>query len=234
MVRRARPRRAGDRRPPWKVDAASSAGVGDCCWSWRLSAHGRWRLRWRPTATFWTGAVGGDLAPKLAGGHESHGAPPGYHLLALPLLIFPATALLPAAAYTAWLRRAEPGVRFALAWLIPTWIVFEALPTKLVHYPLPAYGALAWLIAAAVTSPPALIWNRWTRGGGVVLSGLVGVAGALALVARLRDTAFRRPPGCGFRPGFCWRRAWWALSPFGGEETGTCWGRPSRLAPSST
>jgi 4-amino-4-deoxy-L-arabinose transferase-like glycosyltransferase len=170
-----------DRRGRW---------IGKLGWGWGLllvlAIVGPWALAISVATdgTFWTGAVGGDLAPKLTGGHESHGAPPGYHLLALPLLIFPATALLPAGAYAAWLRRAEPSVRFALAWLIPTWIVFEALPTKLVHYPLPAYGALAWLIAAAVTSPPALIWNRWTRGGGVVLSGLVGVAGALALVTQ--------------------------------------------------
>jgi 4-amino-4-deoxy-L-arabinose transferase-like glycosyltransferase len=61
--------------------------------------------------------------------------------------------LLPAAAVVGWRRRAEPGVRFALAWLIPSWLVFEIVPTKLPHYVLPAFGAIAWLMAAALTAP---------------------------------------------------------------------------------
>lgn len=126
--------------------------------------------------TFWSAALGGDLAPKLVGGQETHGAPPGYHTLLAPLLAFPMTLLLPAAAVGAWRRRAEPGVRFALAWLIPAWLVFEAMPTKLVHYPLPTYGALAWLAAAALAQPmgPRV---RWIGAG---LSALVGVALAAA------------------------------------------------------
>jgi len=105
---------------------------------------------------FWSSAVGGDLAPKLAGGHESHGAPPGLHLLLSPLLLFPASLLLPAALIAGWRARAEPTARFALAWLVPTWLVFEALPTKLPHYPLPTYPAIALLMALAVGVAPSL------------------------------------------------------------------------------
>jgi 4-amino-4-deoxy-L-arabinose transferase-like glycosyltransferase len=125
---------------------------------------------------FWSQAVGGDLAPKLAGGQETHGAPPGYHTLLAPLLAFPMTLLLPAAAVVAWRRRKEPGVRYALCWLIPAWLVFEAMPTKLVHYPLPTYGALAWLAAAALAEPLGAR-VRWT---GAILGALVGVALAAA------------------------------------------------------
>ncbi len=133
---------------------------------------------------FWTSAVQGDLAPKLAGGQETHGAPPGYHLLASPLLLFPAAAVLPAALIVAWRRRAEPGVRFAVAWLVPAWLVFEAMPTKLVHYPLPLYGALAWLAAAACTATPP----RWSRRVGAGLSLLAGVAlAAVGVLAADRD-----------------------------------------------
>ncbi|MDB5468429.1 MAG: 4-amino-4-deoxy-L-arabinose transferase [Phenylobacterium sp.] len=121
---------------------------------------------------FWSAALGGDLAPKLAGGQESHGAPPGYHSLLAPFLLFPMTLLLPAALVTAWRRRGEPGVRFAVAWLIPSWIVFELMPTKLVHYPLPTYGAFAWLAAAALTEPLGAR-VRWI---GAALSAVVGVA----------------------------------------------------------
>jgi 4-amino-4-deoxy-L-arabinose transferase-like glycosyltransferase len=121
---------------------------------------------------FWSAALTGDLAPKLAGGQETHGAPPGYHTLLAPILMFPMTLLIPAALVTAWRRRAEPGVRFALAWLIPAWIVFELTPTKLVHYPLPTYGAVAWLAAAALAEPLGGR-VRWT---GAALSALIGLA----------------------------------------------------------
>ncbi|OYX34486.1 MAG: 4-amino-4-deoxy-L-arabinose transferase [Caulobacterales bacterium 32-69-10] len=119
---------------------------------------------------FWAEAVGGDLAPKLAGAHESHGAPPGLHLLLSPLLFFPACVLLPATLVWGWRNRAEPFARFALAWLIPAWLVFEIAPTKLVHYPLPLYGALAWLAAGALTTPMGV----WSRRLGAVLSLLAG------------------------------------------------------------
>jgi 4-amino-4-deoxy-L-arabinose transferase-like glycosyltransferase len=121
---------------------------------------------------FWSAALVGDLAPKLAGGQETHGAPPGYHTLFASILLFPVTLLLPAALVTAWRRRGEPGVRFALAWLIPAWIVFELTPTKLVHYPLPTYGAICWLAAASLAAPLGTR-VRWI---GAVLASVVGVA----------------------------------------------------------
>jgi len=132
---------------------------------------------------FWSRAVVGDLAPKLAGGHETHGAPPGLHLMLSPLLMFPATVLLPAALVFGWRRRSEPFVRFALAWLVPAWLVFELTPTKLVHYPLPVYGALAWLAAGALTEDALSEGGaRWTKRIGAVLSLLAGAALAGACV----------------------------------------------------
>ena len=161
-----------DRRAAW---------IGRLGWVWGLllvlAVVGPWAIAITVATdgSFWTGSVGGDLAPKLTGGHESHGAPPGSHLLLAPLLTFPGTVLLPMAAVTGWLRRHEPGVRFALAWLIPSWIVFEAAPTKLVHYPLPLYGALAWLAAAALVAPSGPAWSRGVRWVGAGLSLIVGV-----------------------------------------------------------
>lgn len=170
-----------DRRVRW---------MGRLGWGWGLllvlALVGPWALAITVATdgAFWTGAVGGDLAPKLKGGHESHGAPPGLHLLLSPILLFPATALLPAAAAAGWLRRAEPGVRFALCWLLPSWLVFEAMPTKLVHYPLPLYGAVAWLMAAAITASDPGPWRRWSRWTGAALSALVGVGVAAGLAAQ--------------------------------------------------
>jgi 4-amino-4-deoxy-L-arabinose transferase-like glycosyltransferase len=127
---------------------------------------------------FWSTALTGDLAPKLAGGQETHGALPGYHTLLAPLLLFPMTLMLPAAAVTAWTRWREPGVKFALAWLIPSWLVFEATPTKLVHYTLPTYGAIAWLAAAALVQPLGAR-VRWI---GAALSAVFGLLLAAACV----------------------------------------------------
>ena len=47
---------------------------------------------------------------------------------------------------------AEPAAKFLLAWLVPSWIVFELVVTKLPHYVLPLYPAIAILIAGAVES----------------------------------------------------------------------------------
>ena len=102
---------------------------------------------------FWREAIGGDLAPKIAGAHESHSGFPGMYLMLAPLLFFPATLLLPAAAATGWTRRAEPAIRFLVCWLVPAWLVFELAPTKLWHYTLPTFGALALLAAAALARP---------------------------------------------------------------------------------
>lgn len=158
-----------DRRPGW---------LARLRWYWGLiivlAVVGPWAgaVTVATDGGFWLQAVGSDLAPKLAGGQESHGAPPGYHLLLTPLLTFPMTLLLPAAAVAAVRHRAEPGVRFAIAWVIPTWIAFELLPTKLPHYLMPVYGGLAWLAARALAEPLGAL-ARWLGAG---LSALVGVA----------------------------------------------------------
>ncbi|MFZ4121424.1 MAG: ArnT family glycosyltransferase [Caulobacterales bacterium] len=140
--------------------------------------------------TFFAQALGGDLGPKVAGGHEGHAGPPGYHLLLAPLLLFPATALLlPAAKIAASAvrsPRAEPesaGARFLLAWIIPTWLVFEILPTKLAHYTLPTYPAIALLAGMALFAVVAKPWPKRLASAGVFLlagAGLIAIAAAIA------------------------------------------------------
>lgn len=132
---------------------------------------------------FWREAIAGDLAPKIAGGQESHGAPPGYYLLLASLLFFPATLMLPAALSAGWSRRAEPAIRFLVCWLVPAWLIFELTPTKLPHYTLPTFGALALLAAAALTRPI----GRISRGVGAGLTILVGAGLALGTVWLLTE-----------------------------------------------
>ena len=130
---------------------------------------------------FWGAAMGSDLAPKLTGDQEGHGAPPGFYLALAPLLLFPASVLLPTGLAAGWRDRAEPAIRFALCWLIPTWLMFELIPTKLVHYPLPTYGALAWLMAAAFEQ----LIGPTARRAGAVVSALAAVVFAVAIPAAI-------------------------------------------------
>ncbi len=135
-----------------------------------LATHGR----------FFADAVGGDLGAKLAGGSESHGAPPGLHLLLLPLLAFPATIPVVCGLAAASRIRRQPSTIFLLAWLIPAWLVFEAVPTKLPHYTLPLYPALFLLAAAGLVSPAV---PRWLRVAARLLSALVAAIIGLTAAA---------------------------------------------------
>jgi 4-amino-4-deoxy-L-arabinose transferase-like glycosyltransferase len=142
----------------WAWDR-KGAWLKDLGWGWGLILFAGVVLPWAMMITvatdgaFWGTAIAGDLAPKMAGGQEGHSGPFGYHALISPLLVYPATLLLPAALALAWKGRGEPGVRFAVCWLVPTWLMFEILPTKLAHYTLPAMGGMAMLMAAAVREP---------------------------------------------------------------------------------
>jgi 4-amino-4-deoxy-L-arabinose transferase-like glycosyltransferase len=95
-------------------------------------------------------SVGQDLLAKIFQGQETHGAPPGYYLLLFWLTFWPAAPFAAIAAPAVWRQRREPPVRFLLAWIAPSWIVFELVVTKLPHYVLPLYPAIALLIAREI------------------------------------------------------------------------------------
>jgi 4-amino-4-deoxy-L-arabinose transferase-like glycosyltransferase len=113
---------------------------------------------------FYQQSLGHDFAAKLEGGQETHGAPPGYYLLLTSLTFWPATLFLLPAIGAAILRRGEPAMRFLFAWAGGWWILCEIVPTKLPHYILPAYPALAmlaalWALAPRGENEPG--WQRW-------------------------------------------------------------------------
>ena len=137
-----------------------------------------------------------DFLPKLFGGEQGHGAPPGSHLLASPATLWPASLLLLPGLVLAWKRRSEPNIRFLLAWAGATWIMFEVVPTKLPHYILPAVPAIALAAAAGLsktgfTAPrwstaiwtatalllaAGLTWAAWTYNGSVIIAGVLAIA----------------------------------------------------------
>jgi len=100
--------------------------------------------------SFFEDSLGGDLFGKVAGEQSAHVFWPGYYVLSHPLTFFPFAALTVLALPWIWRNRREPAVRFCLAWIVPTWIVFEATPVKLLHYVMPVFPALAMLGAAAL------------------------------------------------------------------------------------
>jgi 4-amino-4-deoxy-L-arabinose transferase-like glycosyltransferase len=132
-------------------------------------------------ASFFTQAIGHDMLGKVASGQEAHGAPPGFYALLFWITFWPGSVLAGMAVPAIWKARHEPGTRFMLAWIIPSWIVFEAVLTKLPHYVLPLYPAIAILIGGNILSDK-LSKIRWmVRGtvGWFIFPGVIAV-GVLA------------------------------------------------------
>jgi 4-amino-4-deoxy-L-arabinose transferase-like glycosyltransferase len=100
--------------------------------------------------SFFANAVGGDMLSKITSAQESHGAPPGVYFMLVWVTFWPGAPLAAMAAPAIWRARREPGAQYLLAWLLPSWIVFELVMTKLPHYVLPLYPAIAILTAGAV------------------------------------------------------------------------------------
>jgi 4-amino-4-deoxy-L-arabinose transferase-like glycosyltransferase len=144
-------------------------------------------ITWKSGGAFWQESVGRDLAGKIGQGQESHWGPPGYYALTYALYVWPWGAL----ALTAGLRvlsgwRADPRLTFLAAWYVPLWLLLELISTKLPHYMLPAYPALALAIGWALTVPgtaPSSGWRLWLRRLAAAGQGVVTVALAAASVA---------------------------------------------------
>lgn len=100
---------------------------------------------------FYAQSIGRDLFEKIGQSRERPFVPPGvftfgfFPSLGWPLAPF-AFLALPFAIAT-W---RDKGTRFLLAWIVPTWLIFELSATKLPHYILPIYPALAILAARVI------------------------------------------------------------------------------------
>ena len=124
---------------------------------------------------------------------ESHWGPPGLYVLLMPVLFWPGSLALAPALWHAWRRGVRlapsgadrrrwykrlgpgrPAELFCLAWLLPGLAVFELIVTKLPHYPLPLFPAVALLTARGLCDRRA--WQTVLRRG-------LGRAALLAWVA---------------------------------------------------
>lgn len=134
-------------------------------------------IAWKTGGSFFSESVGQDMLGKVAEGQEKHWGPPGLYLLLFFGTYWPAAAFAAMAVPFAWVRRREPQILFLLAWIVPSWIVFEAVPTKLPHYVLPLYPAVTALLLLAVVNGGI---DRFRRGA--VATALLVVLVPLALI----------------------------------------------------
>ncbi len=118
-------------------------------WVWMVGQANGWPEYW---SVVWHETIG-----RSAEAAEGHWGPPGYHTVLLAVLFWPGSLLTLAAVVRCWkrglggrrLRAGRSAEMFLLAWAVPAWIVFELIATKLPHYTMPLYPAIAMLSARA-------------------------------------------------------------------------------------
>ncbi|OQW54224.1 MAG: glycosyl transferase [Proteobacteria bacterium SG_bin9] len=166
--------------------------ISGCVWLLLLVLPWFVAIFWRSGDSFFTTAVGGDMLNKIAQGQESHGAPPGYYFATFWVTFWPGSALAAMATPAIWRARREPGAQFLLAWLIPSWIVFELIVTKLPHYTLPLFPAAAILIVGALERRVLSRASWLTRGASwwFALPLIVCVAAIVGAIYLIRQPEF--------------------------------------------
>ena len=168
---------------------------------------------------FFVQAVGHDMLGKVTSGQEAHGAPPGFYFVLFWVTFWPGSVLAGLAAPTIWRSRREPGAQFLLAWLVPSWLVFEAVMTKLPHYVLPLYPAIAILIAGILSSGN-LSKSRWlVRGtiGWFLFPGAIAIAVLIAFIMFGGDLGLIAWPFSAAAV-ICGLFAWWLYDVDGAER----------------
>jgi 4-amino-4-deoxy-L-arabinose transferase-like glycosyltransferase len=174
----------------------------------------------RSGSNFFAESVGHDLMSKVVSVQEAHGAPPGSYFLLFWVTFWPGATLAAMAVPSIWVARREKGAKFLLCWIVPAWIVLELVVTKLPHYVLPLYPAIAILISGVI-DPHVLSRNRWlTRGAcwWFVLPTLLGIGTIVVLVIFGRQLGLPAWPFVAAAMIFgLW--AWWLFQADGAEHS---------------
>ncbi len=147
-------------------------------------------IAWKSGGAFFGEAVGRDMLGKVGTGAEKHWGPPGAYALAFFATFWPGAAFAALAIPFAWRQRGEEAVALLLAWIVPMWLIFEAVPTKLPHYVLPLMPAVAIFTVLALTRgalDPRRPGARWVAGLVVLIP--VGLTLGLSLAAWRLDHA---------------------------------------------
>jgi 4-amino-4-deoxy-L-arabinose transferase-like glycosyltransferase len=156
--------------PALAILTAATVAFRDKNRTWLNNLHWRWgvpllllvTLPWfiaigiSSGGEFFRSSLGQDFAGKLQGGQESHWGPPGLYFLLFWWTFWSAVIFVTAgAALSLWRGRHGRRALFLLAWIVPYWLMIEAIPTKLPHYSLPIYPAIAVAAAFLLRMPCA-------------------------------------------------------------------------------
>jgi len=131
---------------------------------------------------FFSQALGKDMLGKIGSAQEHHAGPPGFHLLLLPVLMWPAVLFLPRVIWSIWKEKITTPILFLLTWIIPCWLIFEFTATKLPHYVLPLYPAIALLTGHVAVNFVNSAKNRlpfWLKRIGAIAFLTIGVGFAI-------------------------------------------------------
>ena len=136
------------------------------------------------------------------------------------LTFWPASLLAGMAVPGVWREKWETPVKFLLAWLIPAWLVFEIVITKLPHYVLPLYPAIAILLARAIETGQmsSRKWMEWGTFWWFAVPVLVFVGSLFLLLRYEGDLGWRAWPFLAAAIVFGFR-AWWLYDVDGIERS---------------
>ncbi len=110
---------------------------------------------------FYIEAIGKDLGEKVSGKQENPSMPPGLHTLISPILLWPWSLFMGAGLYAAIKEFKNEKIKFLLAIIIPTWLIFEISTGKLAHYTMPVHFAITLLMAYAISNDYFKNWAKW-------------------------------------------------------------------------
>lgn len=129
---------------------------------------------------FYAQSIGRDLFEKIGQSRERPFMPPGAYTFGFfPALGWPLAPLAFLAIPFAIASWRDKSTRFLVAWIVPTWVIFELSATKLPHYILPIYPALAILAARMMVYEK--VPKGWLAGIAKALFLLIPVAGTIGL-----------------------------------------------------
>ena len=93
-----------------------------------------------------------DFLGKIISAQESHGAFPGFHTLGLWVFFFPFSIFFVPLLNFLRISYKDKTIVFLIFWILPCLIIMEIIPTKLPHYILPIYPAIALLMSKLLSN----------------------------------------------------------------------------------
>ena len=147
--------------------------VGPWCVAIGVVSHG----------AFFARAVGINMLGKVAGGQQAHGAPPGTYAAIFLASFWPGSLFALFAIPFAWARRRERAMRFALCLIVPHWVIYELIATKLPHYVLPTFPPIAIVTAASLCAAVPRPHGASVRALGIAFGAVWLLAGLAYAVA---------------------------------------------------